>query len=134
MPLLDIDKRDRNNAFRLVFVQALSTLLMAATALLTGFGEASAVSLATGGAISTLGSCWFAFVAYRTSAKDGAKRILFSFYAGEVSKIFLVMVMFVVAFKEVAVLKESQNALLMFLGFFITQAMVLLAPYLFKRP
>jgi len=128
--LIDIDRRDRANAFRLVGFQTASAMIVAAAGLVVQ--PHIALSLAIGGMIGVAGSTWLTFVAFRPSGTRPAKEILVSFYLGEIGKFLIVMILFIVAFKQIAFLREAQNALMMFLAFFISQLVIVLAPRLLK--
>ncbi len=130
MPTINVDKRDRRYAFLLVGTQGLVTIVISVLGWI--HSRDAAISLLIGGGICTLGSGWLAFVGFRPSATRPAKEILASFYLGEIGKFLLVMILFILAFKKVAILKEPHNALLMFLAFIVVQSVVWLAPQLIK--
>jgi len=130
-PLIDIDRRDRAKAFRLVAFQAVMAVAIALMGLLAQ--PQIAIALLVGGAIGTAGGAWLAFVAFRPSGVRPAKEILTSFYIGEIGKILIVMIFFVLAFRQIVFLRESRNALMMFFGFFINQLAIVVAPLLVNR-
>jgi len=129
--LIDIDRRDRAKAFYLVGFQAMSVIAISMVGLI--FAQQIAVSLLIGGMIGVAGSAWLAFIAFRPSGTRSAKEILVSFYLGEIGKFLIVMILFIVAFKLLALLRESRNALMLFLGFFSSQLVIVFAPRLLKQ-
>jgi len=130
-PLIDIDRRDRMKALQWVGFQAVAVLVLAIAGLFVHVQIA--LSLLMGGAIGVTGNSWLAFVAFGPSGTRPAKEILASFYLGGIGKFLIVMILFIVAFRQIAFLREAQNALMMFLAFFISQLVIVLAPRLLKQ-
>jgi ATP synthase protein I len=85
-------------AFAVVRGQAAVTLAAALVAWLLG-GPHTAVSAALGGAIGTVASLGMALIAFRGKSAPSAARILGTFYAGELVKVVLAIVSFVLVLK-----------------------------------
>jgi len=88
-------------AFGVVRGQAAVTLAAAFVGWALG-GLHVGVSAALGGAIGTLGSLGMALMAFRGKAALSAARILGTFYAGEMVKVVLAIVSFVLVLKLTA--------------------------------
>lgn len=73
-------------------------------------GATTGISALLGGLIAWLPGCYFAFRAFRHRGARAARRIVRSFYAGEVGKMALTMVMFTLVFIYV----KPLNALALF--------------------
>lgn len=73
-------------------------------------GRAAGTSALLGGLIAWLPGCYFAFRAFRHRGARAARRIVRSFYAGEVGKMALTMLMFTLVFIYV----KPLNALALF--------------------
>jgi ATP synthase protein I len=129
--LIEIDKQDRIRAFRLVGFQALVVVAIALSGLVAQ--RQIALSLLAGGAIGLAGSAWLALLAFRPSATRPAKEILASFYIGEIGRFLIVMVLFILAFKQLAWLAEPRNALMLFLAFIASQLAIAVAPQLVNK-
>ena len=128
LALVDIDKQNRIKALRLVGIQLLVVMILALSGLVVRWQVAT--SLLAGGLIGVVGSAWLAWFAFRPSALRPAKEILASFYIGEIGRFLIVMVLFVLAFRQVAVLAEPRNALMLFLAFVASQVVIAIASHL----
>jgi ATP synthase protein I len=129
--MLDIDRRDRWTAFRLVGVQAMTVVVLAGAGRF--FGVEQMLALLIGGMIGVAGSAWLAFFAFRPSGTRSAKVILVSFYLGEIGKVLILASLFIVVFRHFDWLREPQRALLVFVGFLAGQFASLLVPRLLWR-
>jgi ATP synthase protein I len=125
---VNVDLRDRKNAFLLVAAQCAVSVALALCGWL--YSADAAISLLTGGMICTVGSAWMAFVGFRKSATRPAKEILVSFYIGEIGKFLFVMILFIVAFRKLPLLRAPDNALMFFLAFILVQMVMWFAPRL----
>jgi len=90
------------------------------------------LSLFVGGAICIVGQTYFAYRVFRFAGARMADKVLGSFYAGEVGKFVLVVVMFALAFNFIALFEIPTNALFLFLGYLLAQSAVWFSALLFK--
>jgi len=90
------------------------------------------LSLLLGGAICIVGQAYFAYRVFRFAGARMADKVLGSFYAGEVGKFVLVVVMFALAFNFIALFEIPTNALFLFLGYLLAQSAVWFSALLFK--
>jgi ATP synthase protein I len=93
----------RQLALRFVRAQAAVTLLVAAASLALA-GQRAALSALLGGAISTAGSLAMALVAFRRNAPANASLMLAGLLVGEVAKLFVVVMLFVLVLTLIKVL------------------------------
>jgi F0F1-type ATP synthase assembly protein I len=114
-----------------VGLQAISAVVLALIGLV--FHPHIAEALLAGGMIGVAGSAWVAFVVFRPSGIHPAKEILVSFYLGEIGKFLIVTTLFIVAFRQAVFLRESRNALMLFLAFFSSQLVIIFTPRLLKQ-
>ena len=88
----------RRLAFGVVYAQAAMTLAAALAGWALG-GAHVGVSAALGGAIGTVASLGMALMAFRGNSPTSAARILGTFYAGEMVKVAIAVVSFIVVLK-----------------------------------
>ncbi len=118
-------------ATKVLALQAVSTVVV--SGVLHQLSPEKGISLFIGGAICILGQAYFAMRVFRFAGARAADKVLNSFYAGEVGKFVLVLVMFALVFKFVDQLKTPANALLLFMGFLMAQSMIWFAALLTKN-
>ena len=129
-PQPDVGRQEKAKVLRLLFLQALLTLMM--TAVGWYYDPEFAVAMLTGGLIGFLASLWMAVVLLRPSAVETPGRLLGALYVGEIGKYLFVMAFFAIAFKKIAIVREPHNALLMMGAFTATQLVIWLWPLLTK--
>jgi ATP synthase protein I len=129
--LVEIDKKDRIRVLRLVGFQILAVATLALAGLVVQWQMA--LSLLIGGVIGVAGSAWLALLAFRQSATRPAKEILAAFYIGEIGRFLIVTVLFALAFKQLALLADPRNALMLILAFIVSQVVIAIAPRLVSR-
>jgi ATP synthase protein I len=98
---------DQPDARRLAFSVVLGQAAVTAAVALAGwafFGSLAARSALTGGGISVVASLAMALLAFRGAVRRDAFRALRAFYVGEAAKLTVVVVMFVLVFREMRVL------------------------------
>ena len=115
-----VDKHNQQKAFLLVVVQAAVSGIISILTYL--YSKEMALSLLVGGLICTLGCAGSALIAFRCSAIRPVKEVLAYLYLAEAGKFLIVAILFIVAFKSVVFLRESQNAILVFVSFMIVQS------------
>ncbi len=86
----------RQQAFRFVLAQLLTTFVLSATLLF--FDCVVAYSSLAGGLIATLANAWFALKVFRVEPTVAAETLLTTFYVGEIYKFILTGALFVIAF------------------------------------
>ncbi|MGH8136899.1 MAG: ATP synthase subunit I [Steroidobacteraceae bacterium] len=97
--MIAIDLSDaRRLAFGVVLSQALVTLIVALASLALA-GRHAGLSAVLGGGIATAASLAMAALAFGRWAAAGAERMLAAFYVGEVAKLAVVIVLFVVVLR-----------------------------------
>ncbi len=92
----DLNQASRQQVFRFIKAQLLTTLVLSAILLI--FGRVVAYSSLAGGLIATLANVWFAIKVFRVKSTVAAETLLTTFYVGEIYKFIFTGAMFVVAF------------------------------------
>jgi len=92
----DLNQASRQQVFRFIKAQLLTTLVLSAILLI--FGRVVAYSSLAGGLIATLANAWFAIKVFRVKSTVAADTLLTTFYVGEIYKFIFTGAMFVVAF------------------------------------
>ena len=121
---------NREFAYKLIGFQVAIVIIVSALALLVS--EDAALSGFIGGSIGVIGNAYFARSIFRPIDNKPAKKILVTFYASEISKLVIVFVLFLIAFHSVEVLRNTINALVMFLSFAATQSVNIFVPLMLK--
>lgn len=116
------------HALRLLLLQALLIIIMAATACV--ISKDFAWSVLVGGGIGFLATTWMILVLLRRSAAQTPDKLLGALYIGELGKYLFVMAFFAIAFKKIVFVREPHNALLMIGTFAVTQLVIWLWPLL----
>ncbi len=122
--------KGRGYALQMVAIEFAVSLLLAAGGFL--IDDQIAFSLLIGGLVCTAANAWLAVVAFRPRLGEAPGKMLAAFYTGELGKFVLVALLFVLAFRRLEWLKDADNALALFAGYLVAQAVVWVYP-LFKR-
>ena len=120
--------KNRRYALQLVALQGLIALGMSALSLLLGF--TIAISVLIGGIICVLANLWLALVVFRPGLGAPLGKMLGAFYLGEIGKVVITALLFLIAFKKIALFKDPLHALSLLLGYVIAQAVVWIYPLL----
>jgi ATP synthase protein I len=118
----------RGFALQTIAAQFLATLLISALAL--AINIQAAISLFAGGIICVTANVWLALVAFRPVLGAPTQKILAAFYVGELGKFVITAVLFLLAFKQIALLKSAPYAATMILAYVMVQAIAWLYPLL----
>ncbi len=121
-----IEPKGRVFALEIVAVQMLVTIVLSLAGLLTS--SQITIAILSGGIICALANCWLAVVAFRPALGSSPSRMLAAFYMGEIGKFFISAVLFVIAFKKIALLKQPGNAFVMFAAYAFVQCTVWFYP------
>jgi F0F1-type ATP synthase assembly protein I len=124
--MLKSDGEDRITILRLLGLQLIVALLLGSAVFV--FSVEAALSCWVGGAIAIVANGWMALVVFRPRAASSPQSLLISLYVGEMGKLLFVMAFFALAFKELSLLREPRNALVMFVAFLLVQAAMWLWP------
>lgn len=116
----------RGFALRIVAVQLLVTLVISALAL--AINDQIAISLFTGGIICVTANLWLALVTFRPPLGASTQKILAAFYVGELGKFVITALLFLLAFKQIALFKSATYAATMILAYVLVQAIAWLYP------
>jgi ATP synthase protein I len=123
--------KGRGTAFNIVITQSLVTLMVGAVGLT--INKQLAIALFTGGAISVVANLWLVLIAFSPPLGSSPQKILAAFYVGELGKFFITALLFLLAFKLLALLKHAPYAATMILAYVLVQAIAWLYP-LVSRP
>lgn len=118
--------KGREFALQAVLTQLCLTLALSAVGL--AVNNQIAISLLCGGIISATANGWLALMVFHPRLGVPAQKILASFYVGELGKFIITAVLFLVAFKQIAFLKNASYAALMILAYVIVQAVAWIYP------
>ena len=94
--LEDLNQASRQQVFRFITVQLLTTLVLSAILLI--FNCVVAYSSLVGGLIATLANAWLAIKVFHLEPTVTAETLLTTFYVGEIYKFVFTGAMFIVAF------------------------------------
>ena len=108
-------------AAQLVATLAISTLVLA-------INTQIAISMFAGGIICVTANLWLALVAFRPALGAPTQKILAAFYVGELGKFVITALLFLLAFKQIALLKSAPYAATMILAYVLVQAIAWLYP------
>jgi ATP synthase protein I len=123
--------KGRDFALQTVVIQLLVTLAMSALGL--AVNNQIAISLFTGGIICVTANLWLALVAFRPPLGAPTPKILAAFYVGELGKFVITALLFLLAFKKVALLTHALYAATMILAYVMVQVIAWLYP-LWRSP
>jgi len=97
--LLQLERQhqlSRQQAFRFIITQLLTTIVLSGTLLF--FDRIVAYSSFIGGLIATLANAWFAIKVFRIKPTVAAETLLTTFYVGEIYRFVLTGALFMMAF------------------------------------
>jgi ATP synthase protein I len=106
-------KRVRRVAFKVIGIQLIVVVAISLIALAIDFK--TGYSVFVGGMVCVIPASYFAFKAFSVAGAQRAREVVKAFYLGEVIKLLLTVVLFIVAFK---LLQVSPAPMLM--GYFMT--------------
>lgn len=122
--------KGRGYALQLVATQLFFALLVGATGFL--HSHQVAFSLFVGGMICVLANLWLALVVFSPALGEPVGKMLSAFYVGEIGKFVITALLFLIAFKKLALFKDTDHALFLLLGYVLNQSVVWIYP-LFKK-
>lgn len=123
--------KGRGFALRLVLIQLMVTLVFGITAL--AISQPFAIACLAGGIICVAANLWLALVAFRPPLGAPTQKILAAFYAGELGKFVITALMFLLAFKSIALLKNAPYAATMIIAYVLIQVIAWIYPLLAGR-
>jgi len=118
--------KGRGFALQTVMTQFVVTLVIGAAGL--AMNQHIAIALFTGGIICVIANLWLALVAFRPALGAPPQKILTAFYVGELGKFVITALLFLLAFKQIALLKNASYAAAMILAYVLVQAIAWLYP------
>jgi ATP synthase protein I len=118
--------KGRDIALQAVLLQFAGTLMIGAAGL--AINKKIAIALFTGGIICVVANLWLALVAFRSPLGARPQKILAAFYVGELGKFVITALLFLLAFKQIALFKNAVYAATMILAYVLVQAIVWLYP------
>jgi ATP synthase protein I len=126
----------RGRAFALEIVAAQVVMSLGLSLLGLPFSKQVAIVILSGGMICSLANFWLAIVAFRPALGKPPGEMLAAFYLGEIGKFVITALLFLIAFKYVALFRQANYALLIFLAYALVQCTVWVYPlarsWLFK--
>lgn len=124
--------KGRGIALKVVTTQFVVTLMIGMTGL--AINQQIAIALFTGGIICVAANFWLALVAFRPPLGASPQKILAAFYVGELGKFVITALLFLLAFKQIALLKHAPYAATMILAYVLVQAIAWLYPLVRSHP
>lgn len=118
--------KGRGIALKVVITQFAVTLIIGAAGL--AINQQIAIALFTGGIICVTANLWLALMAFRPPLGASPQKILAAFYVGELGKFVITALLFLFAFKQIALLKHAPYAATMILAYVLVQAIAWLYP------
>jgi ATP synthase protein I len=118
-------------ALEIVTAQFVVTVLLSLSGLLIfnpAISHQIAIAILYGGMICSLANLWLAIIAFRPALGKSPGQMLAAFYLGEIGKFLITAVLFLIAFKKTALLKQPSYALLMFATYIVVQCTVWVYP------
>lgn len=125
-----ITQQGRQLARKILLAQAIVAVLLSSLGLL--ISNDVALSVLLGGMICVVSHGYLAMRAFRYAGARAAHEIVSSFYAGEAGKFLLVLVGFTLVFNFVEPVRESKNAVWLFIAYIAVQSVAWFAPLMFK--
>lgn len=116
----------RGLALKIVIAQFVVTVVIGAAGLV--INQQIAIALFTGGIICVAANLWLALVAFRPPLGASPQKILAAFYVGELGKFVITALLFLLAFKQIALLIHAPYAATMILAYVLVQAIAWLYP------
>lgn len=123
--------KGRGIALQTVLIQFVVTFVIGAAGL--AINQQIATALFTGGIICVTANLWLALVAFRPPLGAPTQKILAAFYVGELGKFVITALLFLLAFKQIALLKNAAYAATMILAYVLVQAIAWLYPLVRSR-
>jgi ATP synthase protein I len=118
-------------ALRLIGVQLVAALMLGVTGLAINYQAATALFI--GGIICVLANLVLALTAFRPPLGASPPKILAAFYVGELGKFVITALLFLFAFKQIALLTHATYAATMILAYVLVQAIAWLYPLMSSR-
>ena len=118
----------RGRAFALEIVAAQVVMSLGLSLLGLPFSKQVAIVILSGGMICSLANFWLAIVAFRPALGKPPGEMLAAFYVGEIGKFVITALLFLIAFKYVALFRQANYALLIFLAYALVQCTVWVYP------
>ncbi|MDO8344087.1 MAG: ATP synthase subunit I [Cellvibrio sp.] len=118
--------KGRDIALKVVITQFVVILMIGTAGL--AINQQIAIALFTGGIICVTANLWLALVAFRPPLGASPQKILAAFYVGELGKFVITALLFLLAFKQIALLKHAPYAATMILAYVLVQAIAWLYP------
>lgn len=118
--------KGRGIALQTVLTQFMGTLMIGVAGL--AISQQIATALFSGGIICVTANLWLALVAFRPALGAPTQKILAAFYVGELGKFVITALLFLLAFKQIALFKNAPYAATMILAYVLVQAIAWLYP------
>lgn len=118
----------RGRAFALEIVAAQILLSLGLSLLGLPFSKQVAIVILSGGMICSLANLWLAIVAFHPALGQPPRKMLAAFYLGEIGKFVITALLFLIAFKYVALFRQANYALLIFVSYALVQGTVWVYP------
>lgn len=113
------EPKGRALALEIVVAQGVFTGVLSVLTLAIHFQIATAIL--TGGMICTLANLWLAVVAFRPALGKPVGQMLAAFYLGEIGKLIIVAVLFLIVFKKTLLFKQPPYSFLLLLSYVLAQ-------------
>ena len=120
------EPKGRALALEIVAAQILATLVLSLVGLNVSFQIA--IAILTGGMICSLANTWFAIVAFRPALGKPPGEMLAAFYLGEIGKFVVAAILFLIAFKKLALFKQPLYAATIFITYAVVQSTLWVYP------
>jgi ATP synthase protein I len=114
-----VEPKGRKFALQIVAAQVVVTGFLSLVGLMCS--NQVAIAILSGGMICSLANFWLATVAFRPALGKPPGQMLAAFYVGEIGKFIITAVLFLIAFKKTALLKQPTYALLLFAAYALVQ-------------
>lgn len=118
--------KGRGIALKVVITQFAVAVMIGAAGL--AINQQIAIALFTGGIICVTANLWLALAAFRPPLGASPQKILAAFYVGELGKFVITALLFLLAFKQIALLKHAPYAATLILAYVLVQAIAWLYP------
>lgn len=123
----------RGRAFALEIVAAQVIVSLGLSLLGLPFSKQVAIVILSGGMMCSLANLWLAIVAFRPALGKPPGQMLAAFYVGEIGKFVITALLFLIAFKYVALFRQAKYALLIFVAYALVQSTVWVYPLVRSR-
>lgn len=117
-------KEPKGRAFALQIVLAQVVVTCVLSLLGLAFNSRIAIVILSGGMICSLANLWLAIVAFRPALGKPPREMLAAFYLGEIGKFVITALLFLIAFKQFALFRQANYALLIFVAYALVQCTV----------